>query len=32
MDPIVLDAPVDLGTDTASQLFLGRDHGAAVAT
>ena len=27
MDAIVLDAPVDLATETASQLFLGRDHG-----
>lgn len=30
MDPIVLDAPTDLGTETASQLFLGRDHGVGV--
>ena len=27
MEPIVLDAPTDLATETASQLFLGRDHG-----
>ena len=27
MEPIVLDAPADLATETASQLFLGRDHG-----
>ena len=30
MDAIVLDAPTDLATETASQLFLGRDHGVAV--